>query len=300
MDPRTATIVVVDDAPEVRLLVRTRLRLTGRLEVVGEGADGEAAIALARTHHPDLMLLDVSMPEMDGLEALPLVLEASPGTRVVLYSGFEQRGLAERARELGAAAFVEKSAPVYSLVDRLVYLAAEEPPAGPPTEQVVAGDAGDTDRPGDTGDAADPGHPGHTGDSGDTSDQGVLDDHRERFREVFEEAAIGMATMTLSGRLVRANRALAALVGRSTADLVGLFYGDLTDGRADQVHAALADIRHRSLDVAHLEHGLARAPEGRHLRATLAPVRDSAGRPLYLLLQVQVVTAERAATDALR
>ena len=52
-------------------------------------------------------------------------------------------------------------------------------------------------------------------------DQRVLDEHLERFREVFEEAAIGMATMTLAGRLVRVNRALAALVQLPAADLVG-------------------------------------------------------------------------------
>ena len=122
MGEQPPTVVVVDDAAEVRLLVKTRLRVSGRLNVVGEGADGAEAVELADKHQPSLMLLDVSMPEMDGLEALPRVLAASPHTKVVIYSGFEEQGLADRAHELGAVDFIEKSTPVESLVDRLLAL----------------------------------------------------------------------------------------------------------------------------------------------------------------------------------
>ena len=56
------TVVVVDDAADVRLLMKTRLRVSGSFKVVGEGADGAQAVALAEQHEPALMLLDVSMP----------------------------------------------------------------------------------------------------------------------------------------------------------------------------------------------------------------------------------------------
>ena len=128
-------------------------------------------------------------------------------------------------------------------------------------------------------------------------DEAALNEHLERFREVFEEAAIGMGTMTLTGRLVRVNRAFAGMLGRQASDLVGVFYGQLTDGRDKQVSAALEDIRLRPVDVVHLEHGI--VGDHRQVRATLAPVRDSDGRPLYLFLQVQDVTAERVAVDEL-
>ena len=103
------TIVVVDDAVEVRTLVRTRLTLSREFEVVGEGASGLEAIELAERMQPDVLLLDVSMPGMDGLEALPRVRAVSPSTRVVMYSGFAEEGLSDRCRALGATAFVEKS-----------------------------------------------------------------------------------------------------------------------------------------------------------------------------------------------
>ncbi len=103
------TIVVVDDAVEVRTLVRTRLTLSREFEVVGEGASGLEAIELAERMQPDVLLLDVSMPGMDGLEALPRVRAVSPSTQVVMYSGFAEEGLSDRCRALGATAFVEKS-----------------------------------------------------------------------------------------------------------------------------------------------------------------------------------------------
>jgi PAS domain S-box-containing protein len=268
--PDAPTVVIVDDAADVRLLMKTRLRLSEMFRLVGEGSDGHQAVELARRHHPALMLLDVSMPGTDGLEALPQVLEASPSTRVVLFSGFEEQGLAEKAAALGAADFIEKSVPIDTLVHRLLALVERQPPSVPP----VSAAAG--------------------------TDQVVLDEHLERFREVFEEAAIGMATMTLTGRVVRANRALAAMVGVPAPELVGLFYGDLTEGRADVVASALDRIQRQPLDVVQLEHTLVRGDEERWVRATLAPVRDSGGRPLYLFLQVQDVTAERDAMEELR
>src|SRR3954451_8735338 len=104
-----STAVIVDDAIEVRLLVKHQLGLSGRFVVVGEGGTGRDAIEQVRRHRPDLLLLDVSMPDMDGMEALPHVREASPETVVVMYTGFDEGGLAHRARALGAVALIEKS-----------------------------------------------------------------------------------------------------------------------------------------------------------------------------------------------
>jgi PAS domain S-box-containing protein len=275
------TIIVVDDSVEVRLLVRTALRLSGRLTVVAEGSDGAEAVALATTHRPDLVLMDVSMPGMDGLEALPAVLEASPATRVALFSGFEEQGLADRALELGASTFIEKSTDPDDLPDLLLRLLATD---GPHEHTVGRVDA-----------AADP-----TDGADDARARDVLDEHLERFREVFEEAAIGMATMTLAGRIVRANRALGGLLRRDRQSLIGVDYAELTDGRGDLVASALHDVQDGGLDAVRLEHDVAGGDTPRQVLATFAPVRDSANRALYLFVQVQDVTAQRAAEIELR
>lgn len=111
---------LVDDAEEMRLLVSMSLTLSGEFVVVAEAANGREAVDVAAEHHPELMLLDLSMPEMDGLEALPRVLAASPATCVVVFSGFDDAQLGPEARALGAAGYVEKGTPLEELATRLV------------------------------------------------------------------------------------------------------------------------------------------------------------------------------------
>lgn len=273
---RLPTIVIVDDAVEVRTLVRTRLRLSRRFAVVGEGSSGQEAIDLARHLRPDLMLLDVSMPGMDGLEALPAVREQSPGTRVVMYSGFDEEGLAERTLELGAAAFFEKASSLEGLVDDLLRLLDDGEAAPRRTARAPRPNAA----------AVEP----------------VLREHLERFREVFEDAAIGMATMTLSGRLVRANTSLGQLTGRPVGDLVAASYAELAGTDGHLVDAALQSIVRGDRDVVQLEHEVVGGTPGsrRRLLSTVSSVRDVARRPLYLFLQVQDVSAQREAEEELR
>ena len=204
------------------------------------------------------MLLDVSMPGLDGLEALPQVLAASPALAWSCTPASRSRGSSSKARQLGAAAFIEKSAPIDHLIDRLL--------------AVVGAEAVRTRRGPTGGAATEPGLPATS-----AVDQRILDEHLERFREVFEEAAIGMATMTLTGHLVRTNRALAALVQRTRrGPRSAAFYGELTQGREEAVQAALEDIIRRPLDVVQLEHGLT----GGHRRSP-APgdVRAGPGLP---------------------
>jgi DNA-binding NarL/FixJ family response regulator len=113
-------VLLADDVGELRALVRLTLERSGSFEVVAEAGNGEEAIEAAGSVQPDLVLLDVSMPVMDGLEALPLILEASPGARVVMLSGFAEERLGDEARRLGAIAYLEKGVPPRELVTRLL------------------------------------------------------------------------------------------------------------------------------------------------------------------------------------
>jgi YesN/AraC family two-component response regulator len=79
-----------------------------KLEVVGEAADGKQAVELVTLEKPDAVILDLSMPVMDGLEAIPLIKEASPQTKIVVLSGFEADRMAEAALELGAERYLQK------------------------------------------------------------------------------------------------------------------------------------------------------------------------------------------------
>jgi PAS domain S-box-containing protein len=101
-------VLIVDDSADVRMLVSAQVRARGCGTVVGEAADGTEAVHLAATLQPDLILLDLSMPYMDGLEALPHILDAVTGVKVIVMSGFGERGLAEQVLAAGAAAYLEK------------------------------------------------------------------------------------------------------------------------------------------------------------------------------------------------
>lgn len=105
--PADRRILIVDDSEDMRSLVRIYLQRKGGFEVVGEAGTGREAIARAGELQPDLVLLDLAMPEMDGLEALPHVLAAAPGTRVIVLSGFDQR-IGDQALAAGASQFVQK------------------------------------------------------------------------------------------------------------------------------------------------------------------------------------------------
>lgn len=101
-------IVVVDDNDDVRRQVRIQIERIGRFEVVGEAVDGLDAIEVVTTLQPDVVFLDLAMPRMDGLAALPLLREAAPRTRVVVLSGFDQDTIASKALAAGAMRYVEK------------------------------------------------------------------------------------------------------------------------------------------------------------------------------------------------
>src|SRR3954451_10859560 len=109
--------VVVDDTPDIRMLLTMTLEMDGDITVVGEAGDGRAGVDLAVELQPDVVLIDLAMPVMDGLEALPLIRAACPRTRVVVLSGFEADAMAQRALDAGADGYLQKGLPVSDILD---------------------------------------------------------------------------------------------------------------------------------------------------------------------------------------
>lgn len=98
-------------ASPLRLALRALLESLSGITILGEAADGAEAVRLAKNHQPDAMLLDLAMPVMDGLEALPFIGAASPGTKVIIMSGYGKDHVAQQALQRGATAFFEKADP---------------------------------------------------------------------------------------------------------------------------------------------------------------------------------------------
>ena len=121
----TERILIVDDHPLTRDALAGLLGANG-FDVVGEASGGEEAIALARDLRPDLVLLDLSMPDMDGLAALPQIRDAAPEAEVVVLTASEDEGNLLGAIRAGAAGYLLKSEPPERIVDFLRGIAQGE------------------------------------------------------------------------------------------------------------------------------------------------------------------------------
>jgi DNA-binding NarL/FixJ family response regulator len=107
--PRTdpVRVVIIDDTPDLRELLSFALERY-EFDVVGEAGDGRSGLDLVTELAPDLVLLDLAMPVMDGFEVLPLVRERCPATKIIVLSGFDTAAMSARARELGADGYLHK------------------------------------------------------------------------------------------------------------------------------------------------------------------------------------------------
>jgi DNA-binding NarL/FixJ family response regulator len=121
---RAIRVLLVGDAPPVRAGLRTLLPLLAEadglaLEIAGEASDGVEALRQAAAVRPDVVCLDLEMPELDGLAAAKAIKSVWPATRVVAFSVHGDAEVAERARAAGVDAFIVKGAPLQGLIRRL-------------------------------------------------------------------------------------------------------------------------------------------------------------------------------------
>jgi DNA-binding NarL/FixJ family response regulator len=108
-------VFLCDDVAEIRVLMRFTLEEDPRLEVVGEASDGEGGVAGVVETRADIILLDLSMPGMDGLEAIARLREVAPSTGIVVLSGFSAGRLREAAIDAGADRYLEKGEPAKAI-----------------------------------------------------------------------------------------------------------------------------------------------------------------------------------------
>ncbi|HAN10052.1 MAG TPA: two-component system response regulator [Clostridiales bacterium] len=100
-------VVIVDDAIFMRTVLKNLL-LEENIEVIAEGSNGLEAIDLAMKEQPDIMTLDITMPELDGISAISRILEVSPNTKIIMVSAMGQQGMVIDAIKKGAKDFVTK------------------------------------------------------------------------------------------------------------------------------------------------------------------------------------------------
>jgi DNA-binding NarL/FixJ family response regulator len=114
--PDQITCLIVDDHEVVREGLRLSLSRSPNIRVVGEASDGQAAVELAERRRPDVVIMDVRMPGMDGLQATKLLTDRLPETAVLIFTAYSERSLLGRGLESGAKGYILKEAPHQTLL----------------------------------------------------------------------------------------------------------------------------------------------------------------------------------------
>ena len=124
-------VLIVDDHPLVRAGIAQLLESTDDISVVGQAADGAEGVAAVAELQPDLVLMDLSMPGMDGRAATRRIQAAHPGVRVVVLSSYAERADVLEALDAGAAGYLLKDAPPEELLAGVRSAARDEAPLAP-------------------------------------------------------------------------------------------------------------------------------------------------------------------------
>ena len=243
-------VVLADDSSSFRLLMQLTLDDHPNFCVVGTAADGLEAVRVAESAQPDVVLLDIAMPRMDGLEAIPEIRRVVPGVKIVVFSGYSADRMGAVATEAGADLFLEKAAPDGTTISALLRLCGRPEQSLPPVARV-----GGNLRP-------------------PTSGSG--DDYVDLLLDALEE---GVLVTDAAGVVQSANFSATRLFGVPTSQLVGRHVstlgiaGESPDSeRNDPISAALAIGRPVSaVDVS------VRRPDGSTatLLASVRPMREA-------------------------
>ncbi len=120
---QSISVFIADDQPEVRQALRRGFERDGRLEIVGETSDGADALREIAILNPDAVILDLAMPGTDGLTVLPGILEASPASKIIVFSTLSSfHGIEDQATEQGAHLVLDKFTSPKRLIKELIKL----------------------------------------------------------------------------------------------------------------------------------------------------------------------------------
>ena len=130
-------VAIAEDHTLVREALRHLLTQSGRVQVIGEATNGREAVELVQKSHPDVLLLDISMPEKDGLQASMEIAAQGGSTRVLMLSMHTDDSYAVRAIRAGAAGYIQKSAKIEDLIDAIEAVQAGKRVVPPGVEEML-------------------------------------------------------------------------------------------------------------------------------------------------------------------
>ena len=278
-------VLIVDDHEVVRKGVSSLLTRSG-YDVCGEGVDGEDAIEKAKLLEPDVIIMDVSMPRLNGLEATRRLRAILPQTEVLILSQHESPEMLRQAFSSGARGYVAKASIAKDLLTAIEMVARHEPFFDPALSKAAA-------------------EPGHI-DVQETLQRSkaleqALRDSEELYRATFEQAAVGMCHVSLDGRLLRVNQKLCDFLGYSQEELLKTTFMSIThpEDLDRDVENATA-LRRGAIDSYQMEKRYLRK-NGTDVWAqlTVGILRDHSGSPASFVSVVVDIDARKRADHAL-
>lgn len=279
-------ILIADDHEIIRQGLRNLLSADKAWEICGEAVDGRDAIEKARHLKPDVVLMDISMPHMDGLQATRAIRQSAPEIEILILSQHDSKEMILQAFKAGAKGYVVKSAISNDLVNALetvsrheIFSADSTPGAARPprvidTKETLRREA-DLER--------------------------ALRESEERFRWTFEQAAVGMAHADPTGNLLRVNQKLCDILGFTREELLRFRLRDLT--HPDDLAATVENIdKLRSGEMnscSLLKRYLRKDGAIVWTNATFSVIRDDRGVPDYIMSVIGDITEQKNAETIL-
>lgn len=277
-------ILIVDDHEVVRRGVRSLLQEESSFEVCGEAVDGRDAIAKANELKPDVVIMDISMPNINGLDATREIRRGLPNTHVVILSQHDNSEMIRQAQDVGASAYVVKSAISTDLIAALEKIGRGERSV----ESAVFGSAQDHI---DLQEIL----------QRSAAFESELRESEERFRATFEQAAVGIAHVAVDGHWLRVNQKLCEIIGYSQDELRQVTFQEITYPPDLARHLALrARLAAAEIDNFSLEKRYIRKDGSLiWINLTVAAVRDAERRVKYFIAVMEDISARKQVEEAL-
>jgi PAS domain S-box-containing protein len=279
-------LLIVDDHEVVRRGVRSLLSDQTGWDVCGEAIDGQDALDKARELKPDLIVMDVSMPRLNGLEATRQLRNLLPQCEVLVLSQHENSEMARQALKAGARGYVVKSSISRDLISAVGKVSRHEyffdpaildqtPTAHTDVQEILQRSA---------------------------AFEQALRQSEQLYRSTFELAAVGVAHVSPEGQWLRVNKKLCEIVGYSEQELLSLTFQDVT--HPDDLAADLAQtekVRNGTLNKYSMEKRYIRKDRSHvWINLTVSGVRDTSGKLQHFISVVEDISARKSAERALR
>jgi PAS domain S-box-containing protein len=278
-------VLIVDDHEIVRRGVRSLLSVCPECEICGEAVDGQDAIEKTGQLSPDVIVMDISMPKLNGLEATRQIRQLFPQTEVLMLSQHESDEMVRQAFNAGARGYVVKGSIARDLVTAMETVSRHEPFFDPSI-------SGQQRLPGP--------RDGQEILQRSAALEQALRESEELYRSTFEWAAVGVAHLSLDGRFLRANKKLGEILGYSPAQLIGLKYQDVThpadlNAERAEIHTLLASETELSSSE---KRYIRRDGSTVWVKRTLSCARDASRRVKHFISVIEDITEQKDAEFA--